>query len=246
MSLALASDAAAADGPRLWWLTDTGQLASSRGRGFSVAQPWTGIAAHADRLLLWNATELHLVDASSQESRLVSRDSYTDIDRAGWGDDDTVEIYSHETSGHPTDRSGHRAQVKLSTMKWTTLAFRQGIAPPWGSRGHVAQHGDICSGPEGVARQEWHEGAYRFWWRRPGRGGRRRLPDALRGFASYRLLTGNGVTYVCALQRQELALFDVSGERVARKLRAPAHINDAVFHDGALFLAMRGREPETA
>lgn len=247
MSRALSWDQAAS---RLWWLTDDGRLRSDRGGDDAVAVdgPWRGIAARCGRLLLWTDDGLYLADSASGGLRHLLTVDRRGFERAGWapGEPEVVEVYWHETTGHPTDRLGFREALDVATGSRATLGFRQGAAPPWGSRGAAKPRSDLCSGPAGVAYEAGYGRDRRLWWSAAGRGGRRRLPDELLGLGHYRLLDHAGKTWVCGFLGRRVVLADVLRERPPGRFEAPDDVYDVELHDGVLTLAMRGRAPEPA
>ncbi len=89
------------------------------------------------RLAVSNRQTAWLLDAGSGAVIGTWHDSSEWIEDARVQGPDSVDIYSVDNGGHPTDRSGWRRLLRAGEAlhKGRVLASRQGVAPPLGSTG---------------------------------------------------------------------------------------------------------------
>jgi len=243
MSLLLTSDNSS-----LYWITDGGKIKSNQGL-LNISDTldqvrWKGVSVLNERLLVWTDECLYLFHKGSNEVKLLHECYDTCIERAAWSDVTIVEFFLHDTQGHPTDRSGYREQIDIKTNITTQRSLRQGIAPPWGSVGYISNHKDVCSNQNGIVLREWVKSNYQFYWKKIGRGGRRKLPMELNDYYYFRLLDNNGIIYVCGFIQNKLILIDIKGDFLFLHKELSQIINDVCFHNNELIVAMKGRSPE--
>jgi hypothetical protein len=249
MSKFVTSDRSRLCSSLLWWITDEGIIKSDQGmlelpKNY-IGTKWKGISVFKDQLLLWNNEELFLYNNSSKVIQSLIRPYESDIDRAAWSDGTLIEFFCYQTQGHPTERSGYREQININTLKVLNSSIRQGMPPPWGSRGVIWNHKDVCSNQHGILYKHWIGPGYQFYWKKIGRGGKKKLPEVLNEYYFYRLLENNGDIFVCGFKKDKLILINIKTKAEVLKTELSSLINDAAFHNDKLYVAMHGREPVT-
>ena len=249
MSIFLTSDNLELESSKLWWITEKGKVASNQGL---ISLPvdlesnvWKGISSFKHKLLMWTTQELYLYDVQSEDLKLLYKPSYEDIDRAGWSEESNIiiEVFSHQTFGHPTDRGGFRTQLNIETLEESQISHRQGTPPPWGSKGYVESHSEVCSNSNGIVSRKWEDGKFRYYWKKIGRGGKRILPLGLEKYYQFRLIENNEVIYVCGFANNKLILVGVKNTSKIIPIEVNELIYDVCFHDGKLYVAMKNNIP---
>lgn len=249
MSLVINSDNSKCLNSRLWWITEDGKIVSDQGH---ISLPvnlslhvWKGISSLHERLLMWNDKELYEYNTSNEAIKLLIKPYQDHIERAAWSEQEKniVEVFSQQTHGHPTDRSGFRIKLNTNTLEVQSMSFRQHRAPPWGSRGHVDICFDICSNSNGILFGEWIDLKKHYFWKKIGRGGKRQLSMELDQYYEFRLLRNDEIIYVCGFRNNRFILMDIKGESEIIRKKVSERINDACFHNGELYVAMKDSDP---
>jgi len=249
MSVVISSNNSNDKNSRLWWINEKGKVANNQGilslpKNLETYK-WKGISSYKHKLLMWTDHELYLFDVQIEDFKLLFKPYYEDIDRADWSEESNkfVEVFSFQTFGHPTDRSGFRTQLNIETLEESQISLRQGTPPPWGSKGYVESHSDVCSNSKGIVSRKWEEGKFRFYWKKIGRGGKRKLPLGLEKYYEFRLIKNNEFVYVCGFANNKLILVGVKNTSKIIPIEVNELIYDVCFHDGKLYVAMKNQNP---